>query len=258
MRRGTRDTATGAVTFGTPKFCDEPAIEYIGPATARRVMNYGDPLPYLCPRLEDAPVMYIGLSIGQARAYSLYVQPPNGMQLNGASAPTPAVLPDGVVRPFDFFLGDFILRNMGDGRPHNVRNYALNLNPWYAVDDGTKRRLLDRTHGLVPSPADPQPLRGTPINGRELRRQTVQAVEERRQLQQQAIIPAAAAQRRRRIKITKDHLLKMVQLDGQTLYTTNNAKDARGVARALRLMLEQVEQQPGLWSRDDVLQLMKQ
>lgn len=33
--------------------------------------------------------------------------------------------------------------NSGDGRPHNVRNYATNPNPWYAVDDGTKRRLLD-------------------------------------------------------------------------------------------------------------------
>lgn len=258
MRRGTNDTATGAVTFGTPKFCDEQALEFIGPATARRVMNYGDPLPYLCPRLEDAPLMYVGLTIGGARAYSLFVQPPNGMQLNGQAQPTPAILPDGVVRPFDFYLGDFILRNMGDGRPHNVRNYAINLNPWYAVDNGEKRRLLQRTHGLTPSPADPNSLRGDPVSARSVRRATTEAVEDRRRLQEEAIVPNDARRRIRRIRIVKENLLKLVKLDGNTLYTTTNAKDARGVARALRLMLVQVQQQPGLWNREDVVDLMKQ
>jgi hypothetical protein len=243
------------ITFGSPRWCDWQAADQFNGVCDARIFNRTDPLPFIIPSLSEAPFAYAAIGPFAALQWQRFRHVYGGIGITDNGVFTPMALPDMVPLPLDLNIVDFVRINLGEGRPHSIMTYLRimeyrnSLVPLEVSDPGVT--IDERAGGH--SPIEP---RGKETTMREITNSARSVIHNR---EVQIANPQAAADRRRNrkiITIQKRQGMWAVYVADERVYMATSKRDAQGVANALRSLAIQLQQQPELWCRNDIVEMI--
>lgn len=248
--------STWAVTFGTPKFTDFAGCQELANVCPIRLMTTTDPLPYLCPTLEHGPFANMAIGILAARNWNQFRHIPGGTVLHGDGDFSAATYPPGVPLPIDVNIYDFVRLNMGEGRPHSINTYRTILEATYPEPTIPAEEIETVGHRMNGEPASIEP-RGKERPRRDFVRSARSVLDSRESTTPPNIQAVERRRNRRLIHIAKTAGQWQVLVQNDPVYTATSKRDARAVANALRSLSIQLGQQPDLFTRSDLVDLIR-
>lgn len=256
MRQANPHQVSLVVSFGTPRFADFSGCENFHNIVVARLFNRQDPMPLLPPEFETAPFMHAAAGLYTSLQWAQFRHVNGGVGMSSNGALQPMIEPDLVPVPIDVNITDFIRRNVGEGRPHNITNYRIILTTAYpdnspaATDPGV---IIDEISGGHSS-AEP---RGKEPTQRETAHRIRSVIHSRVVVRTSAERATVNRTSRRLITVRRESSGYSVFIGQDRVYEATSKRDARGVANALRALSIQYGQQPDLWSREDLLTILK-
>jgi len=245
-----------AVTYGTPRFADQAAAGAFVDACAMRMMARADPLPLLCPRVEEAPLMHVAVGEFTSRTWSSFTHVNNGALLSPNGDLDPGIVPNEVPLPLDLNIVDFVRLNMGEGRPHAIHNYVNALSLRWPQVTAEQMAVADQPV-IGHTQAAPIEPRGKPATHAEYRRMVRSTIDTRESITPHNEASVIRRRDRKLVTIGKEAGAWCVWIGNDKVYTATTKRDARGVANAVRSLSIQVGQQPDLFMRTDLVDLLK-
>jgi len=247
---------SNAVTYGTPRFADQAAAGQFRDTCAMRMMAREDPLPFLCPTVDEAPFMHAGVGIFVSRVWETYDHINNGALLSPNGDLDPGLLPTGVPLPLDLNVYDFVRLNLGEGRPHAIHNYVNALSLRWPQVSADQMAVADQP-AIGHSDLAPIEPRGKPTTTREYQRMVRSLIDTRASTLVHGAAAVVRRSDRKLISIGKQAGVWSVFIGNDRVYLATSKRDARGVANSLRALSVQVGQQPELFTRTDLVELLR-
>lgn len=238
-RKVQREREAGSVacfTMGAPRFCTGLGAEALSTVPLLRLMNTGDIVPIVPPKLHDAPVLWATLLPSQALAFSQLVHLAGGATFGPLGQIEAAERPSGINLILNLQLGIlWELFSSANIPNHFVANYLT------ALDKLAPTVQEPRLHN-VPMAAVPE----QPLRGHALADVMDQAREVHRQLGALGVrVPAN--QSARIVRVIKRDRQYYVTIGGENVYSATGKRDARAVARSIRHFAIQYYQHPELF-----------
>lgn len=224
-----------AITFGSPSWCDVTAANDLADLCVARVMNVGDIVPFIIPRIEAAPFLYAGLSNFGLASLAFHCHLPRGMTLSAGGVMTAQEDPPELSTAFDWNPANVSFALRGHIPGHDPAEYVARLQrvPPLGIFEG--ECPVHNVPAVVP------PERRPPVRpARELRQIVQNPLLFANRPVLQPFVEAGAG----RIKVKRDGTLTYVMIDGRLMYVGQSHRDAVAVARAARRMMLQYVQNP--------------